>query len=63
MLVPELIRLKRDGGELSEEQIRFLVDGITDGSVTDVPHGGKDAVAAGIWAAISARLRASRGTD
>src|SRR3954469_25561848 len=34
-----------------------------DGSVTDVPHGGKDAVAAGIWAAISTRLGASRGTD
>ena len=39
MLVPELIRLKRDGGELSEEQIRFLVDGITDGSVTDAQVG------------------------
>ena len=39
MLVPELIRLKRDGGELSEEQIGFLVDGITDGSVTDAQVG------------------------
>jgi phosphopantothenoylcysteine decarboxylase/phosphopantothenate--cysteine ligase len=34
-----------------------------DGSATDVPRGGKDAVAAGIWAAITARLGASRGTD
>ena len=27
-----------------------------DGGVTDVPHGSKDAVAAGIWAAVSTRL-------
>ncbi|HEX2414058.1 MAG TPA: thymidine phosphorylase [Thermoleophilaceae bacterium] len=39
MLVPELIRVKRDGGELSEEQIGFLVEGITDGSVTDAQVG------------------------
>ena len=39
MLVPELIRVKRDGGELSEEQIGFLVQGITDGSVTDAQVG------------------------
>jgi thymidine phosphorylase len=39
MLVPELIRVKRDGGELSEEQVAFLVDGITDGSVTDAQVG------------------------
>ena len=39
MLVPELIRVKRDGGELSEEQIGFLVEGITDGSVSDAQVG------------------------
>ena len=39
MLVPELIRVKRDGGELSEEQIGFLVEGIADGSVTDAQVG------------------------
>jgi thymidine phosphorylase len=31
----ELIRRKRDGGELSDDELRFLVQGITDGSVTD----------------------------
>jgi thymidine phosphorylase len=31
----ELIRRKRDGGALSEEELRWLVEGITDGSVTD----------------------------
>ncbi len=31
----ELIRRKRDGGALSEEELRWLVQGITDGSVTD----------------------------
>jgi phosphopantothenoylcysteine decarboxylase/phosphopantothenate--cysteine ligase len=36
---------------------------VADGSATEVPHGGKDAVAAGIWVAIAARLGASRGTD
>jgi thymidine phosphorylase len=39
MLVPELIRVKRDGGELSEEQITVLVEGITDGAVTDAQVG------------------------
>jgi thymidine phosphorylase len=39
MLVPELIRTKRDGGELSEEEIRFLVEGIADGSVSDAQVG------------------------
>jgi thymidine phosphorylase len=31
----ELIRRKRDGGALSEEELRWLVRGITDGTVTD----------------------------
>jgi thymidine phosphorylase len=31
----ELIRRKRDGGALTEEELRWLVQGITDGSVTD----------------------------
>jgi thymidine phosphorylase len=31
----ELIRRKRDGGELSREEIGFLVRGITDGSLSD----------------------------
>jgi thymidine phosphorylase len=39
MLIPELIRTKRDGGELSEEEIRFLVEGIADGSVSDAQVG------------------------
>lgn len=32
---PELIAKKRDGGRLSEEEIRCLVEGYVDGSVTD----------------------------
>jgi thymidine phosphorylase len=39
MLVAELIRTKRDGGELGEEEIRFLVEGISDGSVSDAQVG------------------------
>src|SRR5947209_7069823 len=39
MLVAELIRRKRDGGELSAEEIAELVAGITDGSVTDAQVG------------------------
>jgi thymidine phosphorylase len=39
VLVPELIRTKRDDGELSEEEIRFLVEGIADGSVSDAQVG------------------------
>jgi thymidine phosphorylase len=39
MLVPELIRKKRDGGELSEPELEFLVAGIADGSVTDAQVG------------------------
>ena len=31
----ELIRRKRDGGALSDQELRWLVQGITDGSVTD----------------------------
>jgi thymidine phosphorylase len=39
MLVAELIRTKRDGGELGDEEIRFLVEGISDGSVSDAQVG------------------------
>ena len=39
MLVPELIRTKRDGGELGEDEISFLVEGIADGSVSDAQVG------------------------
>jgi thymidine phosphorylase len=39
VLVPELIRTKRDGGELSEDEIRFLVEGISDGAVSDAQVG------------------------
>ena len=39
MHVPELIRRKRDGGELSAEEIHELVGGIADGTVTDAQVG------------------------
>ena len=39
MYVPDLIRIKRDGGELSEDEIRALVTGIGDGSVSDAQVG------------------------
>ena len=39
MYVPDLIRVKRDGGELGEEQIRALVTGIADDTVSDAQVG------------------------
>jgi thymidine phosphorylase len=39
MYVPDLIRVKRDGGEVSADQIQALVDGIADGSVSDAQVG------------------------
>ena len=39
MLVAELIRIKRDGGELSAQQIDQLVRGIADNSVSDAQVG------------------------
>jgi thymidine phosphorylase len=39
MYVPDMIRVKRDGGELDEEQIRALVAGIADGTVSDAQVG------------------------
>ncbi len=39
MLPAELIRRKRDGGELSADEIAWLVAGITDGSVSDAQVG------------------------
>jgi thymidine phosphorylase len=37
--VPELIRRKRDGGELTDEEIGFLVSGIADESLSDAQVG------------------------
>jgi len=37
--VPDLIRIKRDGGELSDGQLGELVQGIADGSVSDAQVG------------------------
>jgi thymidine phosphorylase len=37
--IPDLIRVKRDGGELGEDQIRELVTGIADGTVSDAQVG------------------------
>ena len=39
MLASEVIRRKRDGHALSAEEIGFLVDGITDGSLSDAQVG------------------------
>jgi thymidine phosphorylase len=39
VLIAELIRRKRDGGELTADEIEFLVAGITDGSVSDAQVG------------------------
>ena len=39
MYVPDLIRVKRDGGELTEDQIRALVTGIADRAVSDAQVG------------------------
>jgi thymidine phosphorylase len=39
VLIAELIRRKRDGGELTADEIEFLVKGITDGSVSDAQVG------------------------
>jgi thymidine phosphorylase len=39
VLIAELIRRKRDGGELTAEEIEFLVAGIADGSVSDAQVG------------------------
>src|SRR5579884_1342922 len=39
MLAAELIRRKRDGGELSASEIDWLVRGIADGTVTDAQVG------------------------
>ena len=39
MLAPEVIRKKRDGGTLTEQEIAFLVGGITDGGLSDAQVG------------------------
>ena len=39
MHVPELIRKKREGAELTEDEVHHLVRGITDGSVSDAQVG------------------------
>jgi thymidine phosphorylase len=35
MLPQEIIRKKRDGGTLSEAEIRFIVEGLTSGAVSE----------------------------
>ena len=35
LLIPEIIRSKRDGGELSAKEIRRFIEGVTSGEVTD----------------------------
>jgi thymidine phosphorylase len=55
MLVPELIRIKRDGGELSAAEIEELVAGITDGSVSDAQVGAL--AMAIVWRGMSAAER------
>ena len=35
MIPQELIRRKRDGGSLADEEIEFIVGGIADGGLTD----------------------------
>jgi thymidine phosphorylase len=54
-LVAELIRRKRDGGELSAAEIEQLVRGITDGSVSDAQVGAL--AMAVVWRGMSAEER------
>ena len=55
MLPAELIRRKRDGGELSASEIDQLVAGITDGSVSDAQVGAL--AMAIVWRGMSAAER------
>ena len=55
MLVAELIRTKRDGGELSAAEIDEIVGGITDGTVTDAQVGAL--AMAIVWRGMSAAER------
>jgi thymidine phosphorylase len=55
MLTAELIRRKRDGGELAAEEIEQLVTGITDGTVTDAQVGAL--AMAIVWRGMSAGER------
>jgi thymidine phosphorylase len=55
MLVAELIRRKRDGGELSADELTQLVAGITDGTVTDAQVGAL--AMAIVWRGMSAAER------
>lgn len=55
MLVAELIRKKRGGGELSAQEVESLVAGITDGSVTDAQVGAL--AMAIVWRGMSAAER------
>ena len=55
MLVAELIRRKRDGGELSAGEIEELVAGIADGTVTDAQVGAL--AMAIVWRGMSAAER------
>jgi thymidine phosphorylase len=55
MLVAELIRRKRDGGELSAPELEQLVAGIADGTVTDAQVGAL--AMAIVWRGMSAAER------
>jgi thymidine phosphorylase len=55
VLTAELIRRKRDGGELSAEEIASLVNGIADGTVTDAQVGAL--AMAIVWRGMSAAER------
>jgi thymidine phosphorylase len=55
VLPAELIRIKRDGGELSDAEIEELVAGITDGSVSDAQVGAL--AMAIVWRGMSAAER------
>src|SRR5436190_10298694 len=55
MLVAELIRRKRDGGELSPQEIDELVAGIASGAVTDAQVGAL--AMAVVWRGMSAAER------
>ena len=63
VLAAELIRTKREGGELTADEIGFLVDGITDGSVSDAQVGAL--AMAIVWRGMSKpeRDRADRRDD
>ena len=44
MLPQEIIRKKRDGGTLGEDEIRFMVAGIVDGTIAKAQIGATESV-------------------